>query len=185
MDRAIEGELDVHDGINKALLIAKNKIKNKVTVHKHFGELPSIKCSPSQINQVFLNLLTNAADAIEGTGDLVIKTTTEMDGVRISFSDTGCGISADKLEKIRDPFFTTKEVGKGTGLGLSIVDQIISSHGGEMMIESEPGNGTTVTLILPLVAKVADADGAANEADPSADAANDPEQQESPSPEAA
>ncbi len=151
MDRAREGELDIHDGINKTLLIAKNKLKNKVTIHKHFGEeLPTIYCSPSQINQVFLNLLTNAADAIEETGDIVIQTKAVDDGVEISFADTGTGIPDDILAKIRDPFFTTKDVGKGTGLGLSIVDQIVTAHGGELRIESESGKGTTVTVCLPL-----------------------------------
>ncbi|MDJ0751397.1 MAG: ATP-binding protein [Woeseiaceae bacterium] len=150
MDRAREGEMDVHDGINKTLLIAKNKLKNKVTIHKHYGELPTIHCSPSQINQVFLNLLTNAADAIEETGDIVIQTKTVDDGIRISFADTGAGIPEDLLAKIRDPFFTTKDVGKGTGLGLSIVDQIVTAHGGELIIESESGRGTTVTICLPL-----------------------------------
>ncbi len=150
MDRAREGEMDIHDGINKTLLIAKNKLKNKVTIHKHFGELPTIHCSPSQINQVFLNLLTNAADAIEETGDVVIQTKTVEDGVHISFADTGAGIPEDQLAKIRDPFFTTKDVGKGTGLGLSIVDQIVTAHGGELLIESQSGKGTTVTVCLPL-----------------------------------
>ncbi len=153
MDRAREGEMDIHDGINKTLLIAKNKLKNKVTIHKHFGELPTIHCSPSQINQVFLNLLTNAADAIEETGDIVIQTKTVDVGVQISFADTGAGIPEDLLAKIRDPFFTTKEVGKGTGLGLSIVDQIVTAHGGELLIESESGKGTTVTICLPLRAE--------------------------------
>ncbi|MDJ0709683.1 MAG: HAMP domain-containing sensor histidine kinase [Woeseiaceae bacterium] len=199
MDRAREGEMDVHDGINKTLLIAKNKLKNKVTVHKHFGELPTIHCSPSQINQVFLNLLTNAADAIEETGDVVIQTKVVDDGVRISFADTGSGIPDDVMAKIRDPFFTTKEVGKGTGLGLSIVDQIVTAHGGELLIESESGKGTTVTVCLPLRAEEpandpdseleadaeidADADASA-EADVETDveSAND---EDSPEPEAA
>ncbi len=153
MDRAREGEMDIHDGINKTLLIAKNKLKNKVTIHKHYGELPTIHCSPSQINQVFLNLLTNAADAIEETGDIVIQTKAVDDGIRISFADTGAGIPEDLLAKIRDPFFTTKDVGKGTGLGLSIVDQIVTAHGGELIIESESGKGTTVTICLPLRAE--------------------------------
>lgn len=154
LDRARHGEFNVNDGIDKTLLIAKNKLKNKVSVHKHYGDVPPIQCSPSQINQIFLNLLTNAADAIEETGDIVIRTLVEDDKVRISFADTGCGIPQDVMDKIRDPFFTTKEVGKGTGLGLSIVDQIVKSHGGELIIESEPGKGTTVTIVLSIVATV-------------------------------
>ena len=157
LDRAQRGEFNVHDGLDKALLIAKNRIKNKATVHKHYGDdVPVVQCMPSQINQIFLNLLTNASDAIEESGEIVIRTVADEHRVRISISDTGCGISDDLMAKIRDPFFTTKEVGKGTGLGLSIVDQIITSHGGELQIESEPGRGTTVTVVLPLVATIPD-----------------------------
>ena len=152
LDRAQRGEFDIHEGLDKALLIAKNRLKNKATIHKHYGEVPSIHCTPSQINQIFLNLLTNAADAIDDSGEIVIQTTADEHRVRIAISDTGVGIPEDMMAKIRDPFFTTKEVGKGTGLGLSIVDQIVSSHGGELLIESEQGRGTTVTIVLPLVA---------------------------------
>jgi len=174
LDRARHGEFNVNDGIDKTLLIAKNKLKNKVSVHKHYGDVPPIQCSPSQINQIFLNLLTNAADAIEETGDIVIRTLAEDDKVRISFADTGCGIPKDVMDKIRDPFFTTKEVGKGTGLGLSIVDQIVTSHGGDLIIESEPGRGTTVTIVLSIVATATfDAEEAGGESDDAA--ANDPD----------
>lgn len=152
LDRARQGEFNVNDGLDKTLLIAKNKLKNKTTIHKHYGEVPAIHCSPSQINQVFLNLLTNAADAIEETGEIVIHTVAQDQKVRISIADTGVGIPPEVMSKIRDPFFTTKDVGKGTGLGLSIVDQIVTSHGGELLIESEPGQGTTVTIVLPVVA---------------------------------
>ncbi|MDJ0939153.1 MAG: ATP-binding protein [Woeseiaceae bacterium] len=158
LDRARHGEFDVNEGLDKTLLIAKNRLKNKATIHKHYGEVPVIHCSPSQINQVFLNLLTNAADALEESGEIVIRTLADDDKVRVSVADTGCGIPEDLLAKIRDPFFTTKEVGKGTGLGLSIVEQIVSSHGGELIIESEQGRGTTVTVVLPIVATIIEAD---------------------------
>ena len=183
LDRARQGEFNVNDGLEKTLLIAKNKLKNKVTIHKHFGDVPTIHCAPSQINQVFLNLLTNAADAIEESGAIVLQTVAEHDKVRISVADTGVGIHADQLSKIRDPFFTTKEVGKGTGLGLSIVDQIVTSHGGELLIESEPGKGTTVTIVLPIEAAPREEDAAETEASDtdaieqrsSETAANDPQ----------
>ena len=154
LDRARHDEFNVNDGLDKTLLITKNKLKSKVSIHKHYGDVPDIHCSPSQINQVFLNLLTNAADAIEESGEVAIRTSTEGDAVRIQISDTGHGIPEDVMQKIRDPFFTTKEVGKGTGLGLSIVDRIVSSHGGELIIESEEGRGTTVSIVLPIVAPV-------------------------------
>jgi signal transduction histidine kinase len=175
LDRAQRGEFNVHDGLDKALLIAKNRLKNKATIHKHYGEdVPKIFCTPSQINQIFLNLLTNASDAIEENGEIVIRTVADEHRVRVSISDTGAGIPEDLMARIRDPFFTTKEVGKGTGLGLSIVDQIITAHGGELQIESEPGRGTTVTIVLPLIAAVPIEETPEQEAE-EADAANDPE----------
>jgi len=184
LDRARYGEFNVNDGLDKTLLIAKNKLKEKVSVHKHYGDLPTIHCSPSQINQIFLNLLTNAADAIEESGDIVIRTIAEDGNVKISFADTGCGISPEVMSKIRDPFFTTKDVGKGTGLGLSIVDQIVTSHGGELLIESEKDKGTTVTIVLPVVAAapVAESDEAdAVQQVRDESAANDPNGEEAPS----
>ena len=183
LDRAQRGEFNIHDGLDKALLIAKNRIKNKATVHKHYGDdIPVIHCMPSQINQIFLNLLTNASDAIEESGEIVIRTVADDRRVRISISDTGCGIPEDLMAKIRDPFFTTKEVGKGTGLGLSIVDQIATSHGGELLIDSEPDRGTTVTIVLPVVARIsaeeamdeqADADDVTTTIDAEGEAANE------------
>ncbi len=169
LDRARHGEFNVNDGLDKTLLIAKNRLKSKATVHKYYGNVPTVHCSPSQINQIFLNLLTNAADAIEDSGDIVIRTMEDGNNVRISIADTGSGIPPEILSKIRDPFFTTKEVGKGTGLGLSIVDQIIRSHGGDLLIESEPGKGTTVTIVLPVVAETP-----VNETDDGNTAAIDP-----------
>lgn len=150
LDRSKQGEFNVNDGLDKTLLIAKNRLKNKVEIHKHYGEVPSIHCSPSQINQIFLNLITNAADAIPDSGEILLKTWVEGENVCVGVSDTGTGIPDEVIAKIRDPFFTTKEVGKGTGLGLSIVDQIVTAHGGELKIDSEVGKGTAVTVVLPL-----------------------------------
>lgn len=150
LDRAVHGEFDVNEGLDKALLVASNRVKGRITVHKYYRDVPSVYCSASQINQVFLNLLTNAADAISGSGDIVIQTWEEDGNVHIGISDSGSGIPADVLPNILDPFFTTKEVGKGTGLGLSIVDQIVTKHNGEVHIESEAGEGTCVTVTLPV-----------------------------------
>ena len=151
LDRAPVDSFNVNDGIEKTLVIAKNALKQKVTVHQHLGDVPSIQCSPSKINQVFLNIITNAAQAIDESGDVVIKTSMhDDDHVAIAISDTGSGISPENLAKIRDPFFTTKEVGTGTGLGLSIVDEIIRSHHGELIVESELGKGSCFTIVLPL-----------------------------------
>jgi len=150
LDRAPTASYSVNDGLEKTLLIAKNGLKSKVTVHKNYGEIPEITCSPSHINQVFLNLITNAAQAIKDKGDIVITTAADDGKVTITIADNGCGIPKHLMEKIRDPFFTTKEVGQGTGLGLSIVDRIIGSHNGELRIESEEGNGAVFTVILPI-----------------------------------
>jgi signal transduction histidine kinase len=151
LDRAPIASFDVNAGLDKTLLIAKNVIKHKATVTKSYGEIPEIACSPSQVNQVFLNIITNAAQAIETQGEILIETKLyDPDHVAILISDTGCGIPEENLGKIRDPFFTTKEVGTGTGLGLSIVDEIIRSHFGELHVESVVGKGSTFTVILPI-----------------------------------
>jgi signal transduction histidine kinase len=151
LDRAPVGSFDVNAGLDKTLLIAKNVVKHKATVVKHYGEVPEIECSPSQINQVFLNIVTNAAQAIETQGTITITTRLyDVDHVAIRIEDTGCGISQENMNKIRDPFFTTKEVGTGTGLGLSIVDEIVRGHNGQLLIESEVGKGSAFTIVLPI-----------------------------------
>ncbi len=152
LDRSPVAKYNVNDGLDKTLLIVKNALKRKVTVHKHYGDVPEITCAPSQINQIFLNLITNAAQAIEDTGDVVITTKAIDDDLKVSVSvaDTGCGIPDEILAKIRDPFFTTKDVGIGTGLGLSIVEKIVSTHSGELQIKSEVGKGSVFTVILPV-----------------------------------
>ncbi len=151
LDRAEQSAFNVNEGLDKALLIINNRLKGRISVHKYYGAVPTIYCAPSQLNQVFLNILTNAADAIDGLGDIVLQTREENGKVIISIGDTGAGIPADVLPRIRDPFFTTKEIGKGTGLGMSIVDQIVAAHKGELHIESKQGKGTTITIELPLV----------------------------------
>ena len=149
-DRGQSAPFSVNDGLDKSLIIIKNRIKDRITVHKYYDDVPLIHCSPSQINQVFLNLLSNAADAIEGRGDIVLQTREEGGNVIVSIGDTGPGIPADVLPRIRDPFFTTKEVGQGTGLGLSIVDRIVADHNGELHVESIPGRGTSISVTLPI-----------------------------------
>jgi len=151
LDRAPIASFDVNSGLDKTLTIARNVIKHKAEVRKFYGDVPEIECSPSQINQVFLNLLTNAAQAIEDKGEIIITTKrVGADHIAISIADTGCGIPPEIIDKIRDPFFTTKEVGTGTGLGLSIVDEIVRSHNGRLQIESEVGRGSVFTVVLPI-----------------------------------
>ena len=163
LDRSPIDDFDVNGGIEKTLTIARNIVKHKAEVRKFYGELPTIQCSPSKINQVFLNLITNAAQAIEDQGEIIISTKLQdEEHVAITIADTGCGIPEDVLPKIKDPFFTTKEVGSGTGLGLSIVDEIIRSHGGELIIESKQGVGSTFTVVLPVHYAAAPQDAAAD-----------------------
>ena len=154
LDRAPIARFDVNAGLDKTLLIARNVTKHKANVMRFYGEVPEIECSPSQINQVFLNLITNAAQAIETHGEIAVTTKLHDPAhVAVRISDTGCGIPPELIGKIRDPFFTTKEVGTGTGLGLSIVDEIVRAHGGRLEIESQVGKGSAFTVILPIKRK--------------------------------
>ena len=158
VDAASTDTVDLHECIESALNIGRNALKYRVEVIKDFGELPSIICSPSHLNQVFLNLFTNAAQAIEGNGRLTIKTWFENGQARISIADTGKGISPEHLPRIFDPFFTTKPVGEGTGLGLAITHQIIHKHGGDIRVESSPGIGTCFYINLPVISPAAQVD---------------------------
>ncbi len=141
---------DINECLESTLAIAMNEIKYKATVEKDFGTLPLLPCFPQQLNQVFLNILVNAAQAIEKKGEIKIKTRAEAGQVKITISDNGSGIPENIREKIFEPFFTTKEVGKGTGLGMSISYDIIKEHHGQINVESEAGQGTTFTIVLPL-----------------------------------
>ncbi|MBX9756979.1 MAG: CBS domain-containing protein [Pseudomonadaceae bacterium] len=149
LDRAMSEQVDLNDCIRSALLIARNNIKDKAEVLQLLGELPAIVCAPSQINQVLLNLLNNAAQAIDGFGRIQVKTWAEAEHVLISIEDSGRGMSAAVQKRIFDPFFTTKPVGEGTGLGLSISFKIIQDHGGTIRVASVLGRGTRFVLRLP------------------------------------
>jgi len=140
---------DINNGLDSTLNVVNNEIKYKATVHKDFGQIPPVKCVPQQLNQVFMNILVNAAQAIEKKGDIYIKTRLVDQNVNITISDTGCGIPEESLTKIFDPFFTTKDVGKGTGLGMNIAYNIIQKHHGAIDVISEVGKGTTFTISLP------------------------------------
>jgi len=137
-------------GLDGALNVAWNEIKYKAEVVKEYGGIPEVECIPSQLNQVFINLLVNAAHAIEDHGEIRIATKEDDGSVRIAISDNGCGIPPENLKRIFDPFFTTKDVGKGTGLGLAIAyDIVVNKHGGRIDVTSEVGAGTTFTINLP------------------------------------
>ncbi|WP_198119626.1 ATP-binding protein [Massilia rhizosphaerae] len=141
---------DVHAGLDTTLNIVANEIKYKATVEKHYGKLPEIKCLASQLNQVFMNLLVNAAQAIQNRGVITIATGAQDGWVWVKISDNGCGIAPDNLKRVFEPFFTTKPVGSGTGLGLSLSYSIVNKHGGRIDVASKPGVGTVFTVRLPV-----------------------------------
>lgn len=151
LDRSKVSSFNLNEGLDSTLILAKHELKH-LTVTRHFGDIPEITCSPSQLNQVFLNLINNAAQAIEdGPGEITITTRKEgTDQVAVEIADNGKGIPPEIMSKIFDPFFTTKAVGKGTGLGLSISYKIIEQHGGRINVDSTVGKGTRFTIVLPL-----------------------------------
>ncbi len=152
--RLDEAELKVanlHAALDTTLALLLNQTKNRIDVVKSYGEIPPVECYVGQLNQVFMNLLLNAVQAIEGEGTIVITTTRRGDDhVRISIRDSGGGMTEDVKAKVFDPFFTTKPVGQGTGLGLSISHGIVDRHRGTIRIESQPGEGTEFTITLPI-----------------------------------
>lgn len=143
--------VDLHAGIDSTLNIVNNEIKYKADVVKHYGALPEVQCLPSELNQVFMNLLVNAAHAITAErGTITISTGVEDPNVWVEVADTGAGIAQENLQRIFDPFFTTKPVGKGTGLGLSLSYGIVQKHSGRMEVHSELGVGTRFRVTLPI-----------------------------------
>ncbi|OGT03873.1 MAG: ATPase [Gallionellales bacterium RBG_16_57_15] len=141
---------DLHRGLDSTLNIVWNEIKYNAVVNKEYGAIPEVECLPSQLNQVFMNLLVNAAHAIEKRGTITIHTGQQGDEVFIRIADTGKGIPAENLKRIFDPFFTTKPVGKGTGLGLSLSYGIMHKHNGRIEVQSEVGKGSIFSLWLPV-----------------------------------
>ena len=141
---------DLVRGLESTLNVVRNEVKYKAEVVKRYGTMPEVECMPSQLNQVFMNLLVNAAHAITDRGTITIGSGTVGDHVWVAVSDTGSGIPPDVLSRIFDPFFTTKPVGQGTGLGLSLSYSIVRRHGGRIEVESEVGVGTTFRVWLPI-----------------------------------
>jgi len=144
---------NLHQGLDSTLNIVWNELKYKCTVKKDYGELPLVWCVISQLNQVFMNLLVNAAHAIPVKGEITLQTGRRDEEVFVSVADTGTGIAPENLGRIFEPFFTTKPVGKGTGLGLSLAYSIVQKHRGRIEVQSEVGKGSTFTVWLPIRAK--------------------------------
>ena len=152
LDEADQKLADINAGLESTINIVWNELKYKAEMKKDYGDLPQTKCNPGQLNQVFMNLLVNAAHAIEKRGEIAIRTREENGSISISISDTGCGIPKNVMSRIFEPFFTTKAVGKGTGLGLSIAYDIVKKHSGSIDVRSSVGKGTTFTVTIPVVA---------------------------------
>jgi signal transduction histidine kinase len=151
--RLDEGEwkkADIHEGIECSLTLLGHELKSRIAVVKDFGDIHPLECFPNQLNQVFMNILTNAVQAIDGKGEIRIRTEQNGGEVIVSISDNGSGISPENLRRIFEPGFTTKKPGVGTGLGLSICSKIIENHNGRIEVESKPGQGSTFRIILPI-----------------------------------
>ncbi len=154
LDEAERKRADLHEGLESTLTLVTHLLKNRITVHRDYGQLPQVLCYPNQLNQVFLNILVNAAQAIAGQGEITIRTRVAPDqgpaaSVSVEISDSGCGIAPENMKKIFDPGFTTKGVGVGTGLGLAICYRIVANHQGKIEVDSTAGKGTTFRIVLP------------------------------------
>jgi signal transduction histidine kinase len=150
LDEAAMKWANLHEGLDSTLLLLNNELKNRIEVHKDYHPLPPVYCHPGNINQVFMNILLNAIQAIEEQGNIWIRTEHKADQVEIAIQDDGKGIPVNNRNKVFDPFFTTKPVGKGTGLGLSISYNIIKEHHGQISFSSQEGAGTTFIIRLPV-----------------------------------
>jgi signal transduction histidine kinase len=151
LDRATTANADLNKSLRTVAYIAKTVISKDIEVVEEFGELPQVECNPSQLNQVFLNLINNAAHAIDGPGSITVRTEAIGDDqVRIEVRDTGRGIPASVLPHIFELYYTTKAAGEGTGLGLAIARDIVTQHGGEIRVRTEEGIGTTFAVVLPV-----------------------------------
>mgnify|MGYP001554909014 CR=1 FL=1 len=149
LDEDVLKPADIHEGLESTLILLRNKYKNRIEIAREYGKLPTLECYPGQLNQVFMNILSNAIDAIEDTGIITICTAKSGEKITISIRDNGKGMPEAIRKKIFDPFYTTKEVGSGTGLGLSISHGIIKKHKGNIRVNTKPGEGSEFIISLP------------------------------------
>jgi len=140
---------DLHQAIDASLQVLEPRLKDGIEVVKHYGELPAVPCKIGQLNQVFLNLIENAVEAMEGRGRLIVTTALESGSAVIRFADEGPGIVPEAISRLFDPFFTTKDVGKGMGMGLALSQTIVvDAHGGEISARNRPEGGCEFTIRL-------------------------------------
>jgi two-component system NtrC family sensor kinase len=141
---------DLNELLDGVLRMAAPQLRVTAVVEKNYGLIPLVACAPQELQQVFLNLVLNASQAIARSGTIRVRTEAQDRSVMVWIEDDGCGIEASLLDRIFDPFFTTKPVGEGTGLGLGIAHEIVRKHGGEITIDSKPGRGTVFGVRLPV-----------------------------------
>ncbi|MDP6016717.1 MAG: PAS domain S-box protein, partial [Candidatus Latescibacteria bacterium] len=150
LDEVERKAANLHEGLDDSLMLIHHDIKGRVEIERDYGEIPAVLCYPGRLNQVFLNILNNSQQAIEGTGTITVRTRQVGEEVHVAITDTGSGIEKELLTRIFDPGYTTKGVGVGTGLGLSICFQIMEDHEGRIDVTSEVGVGSTFTIVIPI-----------------------------------
>ncbi|MFC1712949.1 sensor histidine kinase [Candidatus Poribacteria bacterium] len=143
-------EIDIHDELENALTLIHHEVKRRIEVVRNYGDIPRCTCFPNRLSGVFVNILANASQAIEGEGQITIETIRDGDNIKVKITDTGEGIPPENMERLFEPGFTTKPVNEGTGLGLPICKRIIHEHHGKIEMESEVGKGTAFTVTLPI-----------------------------------
>jgi signal transduction histidine kinase len=154
--------VDLHEGLETTVRLLEPRWRDRVAIHRDYGSLPRVECDAGQLNQVFMNLLANACDAIPARGNVWITTRATDDAVTVTIRDDGAGIAPDVLGRIFDPFFSTKDVGGGTGLGLAISHGVVAAHGGRIEVESAVGRGSVFRVVLPRGGRAASLDSAAS-----------------------
>jgi two-component system NtrC family sensor kinase len=150
LDEGEVQETDLHQGLDSTLELLRYRTGERIEVVRDYGELPAVRCRPDALNQVFMNLLLNAVQAIAERGEIRIRTRAEEGGVVVEISDSGCGMAQSDLSRIFEAGFTTRSRGSGTGLGLAICKRIVDDHGGTIGVESRPDHGTKFTVRLPV-----------------------------------
>ena len=150
LDRAEIDWVDLHEGLESTLALLAHEFRGRITVVREYGVTPPIECYPQQLNQLWMNLLINASQAVDGPGTITLRTSAADGLVNVEIRDTGAGIPPENLDRIWEPGFTTKGARVGMGLGLLISRQIVEQHGGRMTVQSKVGEGTTFTVHLPL-----------------------------------
>jgi signal transduction histidine kinase len=149
-DRSERATVDLHEGVESTLALLRHQFGSRITVQRDYAQLPPVDCYPNQLNQVWMNLLVNASQAIADRGTIIVRTRAQAEAVAVEVQDDGAGIPQQNLQRIFEPGFTTKDGRIGMGLGLLIVSQIVQRHAGRISVDSAPGAGSRFTVVLPL-----------------------------------